>query len=136
MLTKKLAVPLVTSASQKQDNAVSMLRPVDVALNDSGLTPSDGSFVATRAFLNPQDRFPLMRDQLLLFDNTQVGFNKSPSAIYYYSAGSLGGPGWKLFGDGFTDHGDDLVPAGSAIVIRKAVTASGQTAFWTNSPTY
>ena len=107
-----------------------MVRPVDVALNDSGLTPSDGSFVATLPVST------VLKDQLLLFDNTKVGFNKSPSAIYYYGSGSLGGVGWKLFGDGLADHGNDIVPAGGAIVIRKAVTASGQTAFWTNSPTY
>lgn len=136
VLTKKLAVPLVTSASQRQDNAVSMVRPVDVALNDTGLTPSDGSFVASPPVITIGNRFPRLKDQLLLFDNTQVGFNKSPSAIYYYSSGPLRSIGWKLFGDGLADHGNDLVPAGSAIVIRKAVTASGQTAFWTNSPTY
>jgi uncharacterized protein (TIGR02597 family) len=136
VLTKKLAVPLITSASQKQDNAVSMVRPVDVALNDTGLTPSDGSFVATPPVITIGNRFPRLKDQLLLFDNTQVGFNKSPSATYYYTSGPLRSIGWKLFGDGLADHGNDLVPAGSAIVIRKAITASGQTTFWTNSPTY
>ena len=136
VLTKKVAVPLVTSASQKQDNSVSMIRPVDVALTDTGLTPADGSFVATPPVITIGNRFPRIKDQLLLFDNTQVGFNKTPSAIYYYSAGSPRTTGWKLFGDGLANHGGDLIPAGSAIVIRKAVTASGQTAFWTNSPTY
>ncbi len=136
VLTKKLAVPLVTSASQRQDNAVSMIRPVDVSLRNTGLTPDDGSFVATPPTETIRNRFPHLKDQLLLFDNTQVGFNKSPSAIYYYWSGPGRSAGWKLSGDALTDHGDDLVPAGSAIVIRKATTASGQTAFWTNSPTY
>ena len=136
VLTKKVAVPLATSASQKQDNAVSMIRPVDVAIQDTGLSPTDGSFVATPPVLTIKNRNPPMKDQLLLFDNTQVGFNKAPSAIYYYSSGPLRSAGWKLFGDGLANHGDDLIPAGSALVVRKAVTASGQTAFWTNSPTY
>ncbi len=136
VLTKKLAVPLATSASHAQDNAVSMIRPVDVSLRNTGLTPSDGSFVATPPTPTIRNRFPHLKDQLLLFDNTQVGFNKTPSAIYYYRSGPGRSAGWKLSGDALTDHGDDLIPAGSAIVIRKAATTAGQTAFWTNAPTY
>src|SRR5205823_538513 len=55
VLMKKLAVPLLTSPSQQQDNAIAMLRPVNVPLVSTGLAPIDKSFTEN--------------DQLLLFDN-------------------------------------------------------------------
>jgi uncharacterized protein (TIGR02597 family) len=128
VLTKKLALPLATSASGKQDNAVTMVRPVSVSLNNSGLNPADGSFVATTNTHNFQD-------QLFLYDNTQASTNKSASATYYY-INSGGNVGWRLFGDSVTnDHGGDLIQAGSAITIRKAQ-GTGSPVYWTNAPTY
>ena len=47
VLTKKFATPLATSNSQLKDNAAAMIRPVDVALSATGLSPTDGSFVAS-----------------------------------------------------------------------------------------
>jgi uncharacterized protein (TIGR02597 family) len=130
-------VGLVTSATQAQDNAVAMIRPVDVTLNATGLSPADGSFVATQTPRNIVDtKRPATMDQLLLFDNTQVAMNKTPTAIYYYLSAVGKAAGWKLSGDGYTDHGNDGIPAGSAVLIRKAKTATAQTVFWTNAPTY
>jgi len=128
VLTKKFAIGLVTSASQSQDNAVSMPRPVAVSLNNTGLNPTDGSFVATASTRS-------FKDQLFVYDNTQVAFNKAPVATYYYiSSGS--NVGWRLFNDATTtDHGNDLIQPGSAITIRK-VAATGQPVYWTNAPTY
>ena len=120
VLTKKLAAPLRTSASQAQDNAVGMVRPFDVTLNASGLNPADGSFVAG--------------DQLLLFDNTQIAINKPPSATYFYDVQPNNGGGWRLLGDAVTDHGNDVIPAGTGMVVRKAAKAGAPTVFWTNSP--
>ncbi len=137
VLTKKFAIGLVTSAMQARDNAVSMIRPVDVALNASGLNPTDGSFVASE--LSPRARNNggvALKDQLLLFDNAQAVIGKSPSAVYYYLNAVGKAAGWKLSGDGLTNHDNDLIPAGSAIVIRKAKTSTAQTVFWTNAPTY
>ena len=132
VLTKKLAIPLSTLTTGAQDNSVAMIRPVDVSLNNSGLNPTDGSFVATtqtRSF----------KDQLLLFNNAAAVLNKAPSAVYFYSNnvnGTTNNVGWRLAGDNLTDHGNDMIPAGSAMIIRKAATANGATVFWTNSPTY
>lgn len=120
VLTKKLSVPLTASASQAQDNPVSMIRPFGVTLNELGLNPGDGSFVAN--------------DQLLLFDNTQVGFDKAPSAIYSYNVNGTNSAGWRLTGDPVTDRGNDVVPDGSAMVVRKAAAAGAPTVFWTNAP--
>ena len=132
VLTKKFAVPLATQAGAAQDNSVSMIRPVAVKLNDTGLNPTDGSFVATtdtRSF----------KDELLLFNNATTALNKSPSAIYFYSNnvnGTTNNIGWRVLGDNTTDHGNDLIPVGSAIIIRKAANGTGGNVFWTNSPTY
>lgn len=97
-----------------------MVRPFGVSLKASGLNPADGSFVTN--------------DQLLLFDNSQALINKAPSFIYYYDTQASIGAGWRLTGDAVTDRGNDVIPPGSAMVVRKASTAGGQTVFWTNSP--
>ncbi len=137
VLTKKFATPLATAALQVKDNAAAMIRPVDVTLLASGLTPTDGSFVASFMGNGIKNGSRLvLNDQLLLFDNAQVATNKTPSAVYYYLDGVGKTAGWKLSGDGLTDHGNDIIPAGTALVIRKAKTAGGATVFWTNAPTY
>ena len=128
VLTQNKTTILRTSNSVAQDNAVSMVRPIGVTLNQTGLSPADGSFVGT-------PRPNSLRDQLLLFNNAQVKHNKKPSAIYFYYTGTGPSTGWKLKGAGTADHGNDLIPAGSAIVIRKARTAGGASVFWTNVPT-
>ena len=115
VFTKKVTVPLLTSRTQQQDNAIVMIRPVDVPLVSTGLAPIDESFTEN--------------DQLLVFDNSQSGFNKPPRAIYIFS------DGWKLSTDLTADHGNDLIPAGSALLVRKGATSDG-TIFSNNSPTY
>jgi len=125
VLTGKMTTSESTLANQAQDNAAAMIRPVDVPLTNSGLTPLDGSFVAT-ASTN------YFQDQLLIYDNAQIAINKSPSAVYYYMNN-----GWRLEGDSTTtDHGSDELPAGSALTIRKSAFDSGITGFWQNSATY
>lgn len=130
VLTKKFAIPLMTQTSQAQDNSVAMIRPVDATLNNTGLNPTDGSFVATTATRNFQD-------ELLLFSNAVTALNKSPSAVYFYSNnvnGSTNNVGWRLVGDNTTDRGNDVIPTGSAIIVRKAATVSGATVFWIVTP--
>ncbi len=116
VVLKKFSTPLTTSTAGQQDNPVGLLRPLDVPLNATGLNLADGSFRAG--------------DQLLLFNNAQVGINKSPSAIYVQTA-AANGP-WRLFGDNVNDRGSDIIPAGTGFIIRKA-TGNGQPDFWTNS---
>ncbi|MEP6955778.1 MAG: TIGR02597 family protein [Chthoniobacterales bacterium] len=116
VLLKKLTVPLRAATKTAQDNPVSILRPLDVTLNMSGLNPADGSFGAN--------------DQLLVFNNAQVGFDKSPSAIYYRDPAA--NFNWRLVGDAsLQDHGNDVIAFGTGFIVRKA--ANSQSAFWTNS---
>ena len=115
VVMKKTAIPLFTVKAGRQDNPVAMIRPVDVPLNATGLAPIDNSFV--------------QNDQLLLFNNARRQFDKRPYRIYTYN------DGWRLAGDPTGDHGNDVIPAGSAMIVRKA-TSSGASIFWINSPTY
>lgn len=119
VLMKKFSAPLMTSVSGAYENAVTMLRPIDVPLNATGLKPSDGSFIAN--------------DQLLVFDNTQAAINKTPAATYFYDTNVGNSGGWRLTGDGANDHGSDIIAAGSAMIVRKAQTGGGATTFWTNA---
>jgi uncharacterized protein (TIGR02597 family) len=117
VLLKKLAVPLATSTTTAQDNPVSLLRPLDVALNATGLNATDGSF--------------LNGDQLLVFNNAVAAFDKAPSAIYVQAAGVTEGP-WRRVGDTTTDRGGEIIPSGTGFIIRKAI-SDGQPDFWTNN---
>ena len=118
VLTQKFTVPLMTSMSSQQDNPVSILRPLDVSLNATGLNRADGSFTSN--------------DRLLLFNNAVAGYDKTP-AVYYVDANATNGP-WRLLNDStLSDRGGDLIPSGTGFIVRKAPTANGQPAFWTNS---
>ncbi len=125
VLTKKFTIPLLTVTDKQQDNFVSLIRPIDVALNDLGLITS-GAFVASTNF------GPGRRDTLLVFDPTQTALPKAPSATYAYIGGA-----WKKFPDTATDVGaTDKIPAGAGFIIRKYQTATGAPSYWTNTPTY
>ncbi len=115
VVMKKVAVPLFSAHAGKQDNPVAMIRPVDVSLDAIGLAPIDNSFV--------------QNDQLLLFNNARRQLDKRPYKTYTYN------DGWRLASDPTGDHGKDAIPAGSAMIVRKAV-SPGSPVFWTNSPTY
>ena len=124
-LTGKVTVPQETQAAITQDNPSSMIRPIDISLNNTGLSPANGSFAATTSTR-------ALKDTLLVFNNLSVSINKPASAVYYYMNNA-----WRLNSDAPTiDHGADIIAAGSAIIVRKAPTGNGQTAFWTNTATY
>ena len=115
VLLKKLSVYLATSTNQAQNNPVSMVRPINVALDATGLNLGNGSFGGGAT-----------GDKLLLFNNAAVGIDKLPSAIYTYDTH------WRLSGDSTSsDRGADIVPAGTGFVVQKA--ANAQAAFWTNA---
>ena len=125
---RKLTVPIATRVgngqSTPQDNLVAMLRPVPVTLNSSGLITS-GAFAVSPSTFNKLD-------QLLVFDNTEIGINKSAASIYYYFNGA-----WRKSGqDSSLDFGSDTLPVGGGFVIRKGGTALGATQPWQHAPPY
>ena len=116
VLTKNTTIPLFTrvgATTVQQDNFVSVIRPIDVKLNDLGLITS-GAFLSSPSAVN-------RIDQLFVFDNTVAATNKSPSATYFYFNGA-----WRKFGQPLTtDFGNDTIATGSGFVIRKGGTATG-----------
>jgi uncharacterized protein (TIGR02597 family) len=123
-----IAVNLATQASGPQDNCVSVLRPIGATLANSGLV-SSGAFAPTLQLAQ-------RADTLLVFDNTQIGFNKAASAIYfYYSNGT--NIGWRQAGQPITtDFGSTPLPVGSGFVIRKAQVAGASTQVWQHTAPY
>ncbi len=117
-----LVVPLATTTTGQQDNAVALVRPIPVTLNDSGLV-SSGAFTASSGFT--------VGDQLLVFDNTVAGFNKAATAVYTYVNST-----WQKSGS-TTDAGTEAVfTPGTGVIIRKQTTSAGATVTWTNPSTY
>jgi uncharacterized protein (TIGR02597 family) len=121
----RLTAPLDSQSSSGQDNAVSLPRPIAVALNDLGLITS-GAFVASTGSTTRT-----RQDTLLTYDNTVTGINKPSNAIYYYYNGA-----WRLSGaDPTVDYGATTIPYGVGFTVRKAP-ASGATSFWQSTRTY
>ncbi len=123
VLTKRETVVLGTQSNKKQDNFVSLIRPVPVSLKDSGLINS-GAFVASTSPL-------FLQDELYVYNNNAPGQRKAPTATYFVYNNA-----WRLFGNPITeDHGADIAfGAGVGTVIRK--NSSTTTSFWVNAPTY
>jgi len=118
-----LAIPLATQASGSQDNAIALLRPIDLKLSELGL---DSAFVQS-ASTSPLAR----RDQLFVFDNTTAGLNKSAARIYYRTANS-----WRKAGADTVVADSDVIRAGDAFTIRKYQTGTGASIVWNNTATY
>jgi uncharacterized protein (TIGR02597 family) len=129
----KLVTSLTTSSTQAQDNLVGLNRPVGVALSSLGLNAADGSFQTTTSSHN-------ILDELLISNNAAVAINKSASTIYYYVndiVNNVANVGWRSYGDSVTaPHDSDIIPAASALTIRKAATSNGQTVDWSNNPNF
>ena len=116
-----ISIPLDTTAGTPNDNFVSMSRPIDVTLNDLGLI-SSGAFTPSTSVLGLG-----RKDQLLVFNNANIGINKSASAIYFYYNGT-----WRNVSSAGVDAGLTTIPAGAGVIIRKASGTSATSAFWTN----
>lgn len=128
VMTGKQSTALDTNTLSKQDNSLSLIRPVELPLKSVGLSPEQGNFVTSTGTNNIQD-------QLLVFDNSVAAINRSPGKAYFYLSNSTN-IGWRLVGAPITeDHGNDIIGAASALIVRKAV-ADGITRFFTNSPNY
>ena len=126
VLMKKSSIPLITRSAGPQDNFVSVVRPTDVKLKDLGLI-SSGAFTPSTGLSR--------KDQLIVFNNSAAGLNKSAAATYFYLNNA-----WQKVG-GTTpeedpDAGNHVIKTGSGFIIRKAATAGGETVVWKNAPTY
>ena len=123
-----IAVPL-DSAATTNDNYVSISRPLDITLDNLGLV-NTGNLTASPFTASVGTSGGTRRDQLMVFNNSATGFNKSPSAIYYYlSTNSTSG--WRSTSNSTADAGNTILPAGSAVLIRKSAGVA-PTKFWKN----
>jgi uncharacterized protein (TIGR02597 family) len=120
--TGRLAILInAQGGTTKQDNAVSLRFAGTVTLADSNLIGSGAFSISTSAAVR--------KDELRVYDNTIIGYDKVPSAIYFYYNG-----GWRKAGVAITiDFGTTQVfTPGAAVLIRKAGTGgSAQTSYWT-----
>lgn len=125
VLMAKFTVPVSTpEANYALDLPVALPRPVGISLNDLGLINSG-------ALAPAQDASTLTKDTLATYDNAIVGYNKTPTAIYYYAQGA-----WrKVDGSPAQDYGADMIPAGAGFTLHKGV-GDGTTLFWLNSRNY
>ncbi|CAN5681736.1 hypothetical protein BH11VER1_BH11VER1_16610 [soil metagenome] len=120
------------AANTTQDNFVALEIPVPMTLAQSSLFQS-GAFTGTASI------FGNACDQLLVFNDTLVGTNKSASGTYYYYTGAAnGGPGWRQIGGGFsTIRDNDVVfQPGSGYIIRKQATVTPVGVVWSTPLTY
>jgi uncharacterized protein (TIGR02597 family) len=111
-----------------QDNWISIEMPVPLTLAQTNLAQS-------AAFTSATSVTGSGGDQLLVFDDTTSGFNKSASATYYYypGNGSNFAAGWRQVGGGFNNLFDSttVFQPGSGYVIRKQAAATASTSVWT-----
>jgi uncharacterized protein (TIGR02597 family) len=114
------------------DNYVSAGRPLDITLDNLGLV-NTGNLGASAFTPSAGTTGGARRDQLLVFNNTSLAFNKSASAIYYYLSNNST-QGWRSTSNSTADAGGTIIPAGAALVIRKYQGAA-ETKFWTNNIT-
>jgi uncharacterized protein (TIGR02597 family) len=121
------SLTLTQAQGSRQDNTVAVYRPVDVPLSNSGL--DEVAFTSSASH-----ELGARKDELLVFDNSVLGFNKKPSAIYYKVSGSWFREDGKGAANPAVDQ-EKALSASGGLVVRKA---SGTTAIatWKNQPTY
>jgi uncharacterized protein (TIGR02597 family) len=129
----QLSTPIGTLVgSTDQDNAVALPFATEMSLADLKLYET-GAFVGS-----PSHSFTDRKDEVLVWDNTVIGRNKSSNEIYYYYDGTLGaGKGWRKAGAAGTLANDAKVTGPNrGIVIRKKASASPTTILWSVKPPY
>lgn len=112
---------ILTASTVQNDNYVALAFPKDVTLDGTGLAAS-GFTASTNTFS--------LKDQLLWFDPSGTGTNRSSTYTYFYYNGA-----WRRKGESVSvDFGPTVLAAGSGFIIRKA--ANGITAPWAFSTGY
>ncbi len=122
VVMNRWVIALTGNGTAQQDNIVSLPRPTEMTLDESGLINS-GVFKSSTLFS--------ITDMLMVFDNTISGKNKSASEIFYYYSGA-----WRKLNRPKTeDWGSATVfKPGTGVIIRKNIgSLSGD---WSNDPNY
>jgi len=120
VVMSELSLPVRARAGGLQDNFLSLTRPLDVSLSDSGLAGSS-AFETT-------DDSDQIKDRVVLYGNAPAQ-NRQPTDAYYYFNG-----GWRKEGDSpAIDHGSVVIRAGHGFVIRKAEQVGDPVKYWVNT---
>ncbi len=119
----KQSLWLRTQSSGKQDNPVGLARPMPIKLDDLGLI-SSGAFAPSPSIL-------VITDELLVFNNSAAGINKSATATYFYTGGQ-----WKKIGNTSYNAGNDTINLYEGVIIRKNQVSGGPTVVGINPPNY
>jgi uncharacterized protein (TIGR02597 family) len=106
VFSKPGAMYLGTLTTASNDTPCGLPRPTDYKLSELGLDDtnfmqSTGTTTGTR------------RDQVLVYSTTGSGINRSPTAVYFKTGGT-----WRAT-TASTTPVDPVIPAGSAMIIRK-----------------
>lgn len=106
------SVATILPATTSSDDLTLGLFPVDMKLRQLGLDNTAG--------------------QLVVIDNSSSGINKGGTVYTYQPSGLFGNPpGWY---DGFTYANEDVIPAGTGIILRRPGSASALS--WTMQKPY
>jgi uncharacterized protein (TIGR02597 family) len=119
-------IEVVSRAAGQQDNLIPNQFPAAVSLANSGLNTS-GAVAPSPDPENPTDL-------LLVYSLSNNGLNPASSASYFYHDGSVLEPaGW--YSNGTFEFANDVeIPAGGAIIIRKAAGTAQVTNFTPSLP--
>lgn len=119
-----VSIPLSLSNGTKQDNYVSIIRPVNVKLSDLNLTSDIFTLSTGTGGLQ-------RRDELFIYNNSLAGINKSAARAFFKTA-----TGWFESTAGNAPADNVEITAGSGFVVRKYQSGADATVFWVNNPTY
>jgi len=112
----------VATQTSKDDVAAVSGRPMATTL--AGL-----KLGGTSAFVTSSSSVS-RKDELLVFNNSTTGMNKSQAATYYYYNNA-----WRKVGSAATlSFDNEPLPAGAALIIRKATGTAGAAAWNQSSP--
>jgi uncharacterized protein (TIGR02597 family) len=114
------------NGTSANDIYFSINRPAAVSLNQSGLRIADQTLSLVKDSPNLLGR----EDEILAFSSAP-GFNRAPTATYFYLAGA----GWRQVSSGSTTVGDDvLLEPGKSYILRKKAGSAGRD--WVNDANY
>ena len=125
------------SAGTVQAIALARVIPTDTSKNDvpavtgrvTPVTLAQLGLGGTAAF-QTSTSILTRKDELLVFDNGATGINKSAAATYFYYNGA-----WRKVGASpATSFDGEVLPAGAAVIIRKAAGTAGSSTWTQVSP--
>ncbi|MDQ8182371.1 TIGR02597 family protein [Pelagicoccus sp. SDUM812005] len=123
VMLSQVQIPIASKSAGATDNLVGVPRPLAIAIGDLGLETVVSVTSAADA----------VKDTVRIYPEEPSGKNPTPDVIY-----CLYSDGWRQVVDGVVDTSGDvldsaIVPAASAVVVRKVATIEDEVVYWTNT---